>query len=292
MRLIKGYEKQNHLRQSFNELAQQTFGIDFESWYEKGYWTDKYIPYSFADGDKIIANVSVNLIDVLINGEEKRAIQIGTVMTNPSYRGRGLSRKLMEIILGEYENTNDFFYLFANQSVLEFYPKFGFKRAAESQFMLEINGEIKTDSKIRKLNPSVNNDDLQFVDRFVTNRVPISEKFGTVNTKELFMFYCVSAFQDDVYYVEEEEIIAISRHQGEELHIFDIVSKSDEVDLRNLVHKIATEETRKAVFYFTPGNSSGFKYTTKNDENDVLFIRQRGDIQFPEHFSHPITSKA
>ena len=33
------------IRRSFNELAQKTFGLSFEQWYQNGYWGDSYIPH-------------------------------------------------------------------------------------------------------------------------------------------------------------------------------------------------------------------------------------------------------
>ena len=69
------------LRKSFNELAALVFGIHFEEWYQRGYWTNRYIPFIFAEGDKVVANVSVNVLDFVINGERKKAIPLGTVMS-------------------------------------------------------------------------------------------------------------------------------------------------------------------------------------------------------------------
>ncbi|MCQ6267704.1 hypothetical protein M1K46_18905 [Fictibacillus sp. WQ 8-8] len=45
MKLISNYKDHDRLRCSFNNLAQKTFGISFEQWYQAGYWTDKYIIY-------------------------------------------------------------------------------------------------------------------------------------------------------------------------------------------------------------------------------------------------------
>ena len=42
--LIKNYQNNSALRQSFNELAQKTFGLSFESWYQNGFWRNNYIP--------------------------------------------------------------------------------------------------------------------------------------------------------------------------------------------------------------------------------------------------------
>lgn len=52
-------------------------------------------------------------------------------MTDPDYRGRGLSCWLIDRVLEDFEQQVDFVFLYANDSVLDFYPKFGFKRAPE-----------------------------------------------------------------------------------------------------------------------------------------------------------------
>ena len=75
LNLVKGYQEHEGLRKSFNDLASNVFGISFEAWYQKGYWTPKYIPFSYIDGEKVVANVSVNQIDLVINGENKRGLQ-------------------------------------------------------------------------------------------------------------------------------------------------------------------------------------------------------------------------
>ena len=40
MRIIKHYREDAALRKSFNELAEATFGLNFENWYRMGYWTE------------------------------------------------------------------------------------------------------------------------------------------------------------------------------------------------------------------------------------------------------------
>lgn len=70
-------------RKAFNELARQVFQLSFENWYENGYWTDSYIPYTLMDGDTAAANISVNTMKTIWNGQIKNYIQLGTVMTAP-----------------------------------------------------------------------------------------------------------------------------------------------------------------------------------------------------------------
>ncbi len=84
----KHYKNNDRLRTSFFKLAADTFDIDFERWYQQGGWSEHYIPFSFVDGNEIVANASVNTVELVISGQRKKAIQIGTVMTHPDYRGQ------------------------------------------------------------------------------------------------------------------------------------------------------------------------------------------------------------
>jgi len=80
---VRDYRDDDALRKSFSQLAKKTFGIDFERWYDCRGWNSHYIPYSYRWGNEIMANVSVNTMELVINGKKHRAIQIGTVMTDP-----------------------------------------------------------------------------------------------------------------------------------------------------------------------------------------------------------------
>ena len=87
----------NDLRANFNILAREIFGFDFIDWYEKGYWSDKYIPHILADNNgKVISNVSVNLMKFDVGGVIKNYIQLGTIMTDSDYRGQGLNKFILE----------------------------------------------------------------------------------------------------------------------------------------------------------------------------------------------------
>ena len=130
MEIIKHYRNKDALRSSFNALAEATFGLKFENWYQMGYWGDNYAPYSVLEDGKIVANVSVNRTDMVIAGQRKRLYQLGTVMTYPEYRNRGYIRAIMEEVEKDIADA-DGVYLFANDSVLEFYPKFGFETNRE-----------------------------------------------------------------------------------------------------------------------------------------------------------------
>ncbi|MBO6299664.1 MAG: GNAT family N-acetyltransferase, partial [Lachnospiraceae bacterium] len=138
-RLKCNYRDNEQLRSSFNALAKKVFGLDFENWYQNGFWKDNYNPYSVVIDGEVVSNVSVNYCDMNYKGKLIRLMQLGTVMTDPDHRGKGYLRMIMEKIMSEYEEQVDGIYLFANDSVKEFYPKFGFREGREYQYSKEVS---------------------------------------------------------------------------------------------------------------------------------------------------------
>ena len=95
-------------------------------------------PYVLLDGGTVVASIAVNRMQTMWRGKGRSYIQLGTVMTDPQYRKQGLSRCLMEQVLRDYCRSCDAVYLFANDSALDFYPRFGFERAVEYQFICPV----------------------------------------------------------------------------------------------------------------------------------------------------------
>lgn len=286
----KDYKHIDVLRKSFNELATNNLGLRFEELYDYGYWNHRYIPYSYVDGDKVVANVSVNLMNLIINGEHKKAIQLGTVTTHPDYRRRGLATNLINRIIAEYENDYDFIYAYANETVFDFYSKFGFEQVAENQFFMDYSPYNLKKSGVRKLDGS-NKADLDFIYNYARQRIPVSNKIGTIKSEHLLMFYCIYVFNNDLYYIEDEDAIVIYKTEGETLNIFDVVSKK-EVNMERILSKIAHIYTNKIIFYFTPQYSNLKLKKEIYTGDDILFVKACGKTKYPMKVKHPFTSKS
>ena len=137
--IVKNIRDDAALRSSFNRLAERTFGLNFENWYQNGYWKNNYIPYSIVRQGQVIANVSVNPMTFSDSGTLHHYVQLGTVMTDPDFRGQGLCRLLMEAVEHDWAERAEAIYLFANDTVLDFYPRFGFQRAQEYRFFAPLS---------------------------------------------------------------------------------------------------------------------------------------------------------
>lgn len=287
---MKDYKHNENLRKSFNELATMIFGIHFEDWYEQGFWSQRYIPFSYIDKGRVVANVSVNVLDFVMDGEKKSAIQLGTVMTHPDYRNKGLSARLMNKVLEEYEGKYDYMYLFANQTVLDFYPRFGFTPINETQYSMKLSLNQTDNTGVRRLNGN-NFGDLQFIFDFATDRVPVSKRFGTDNSQGILMFHCMYVLHQDIYYVEHEDAIVIFKKADEQIDIFDVISKK-EISIHAILSKVADQATKKVVFHFTPDYPGICTEAEVYHGSDVWFIKRKEQAPVPLNMKHPLTSQA
>jgi len=288
--LIYDYKDNDDLRESFNKLSKEVFGIDFELFYKSGSWNDRYVCYSYVYKGKVVSNVSINKLDMIINNKKVKALQIGTVMTHPNFRGNGLAGKLTMYVLEKYEGQYQIIYLFANKSVLNFYQKYGFESLKQSQFTWDIDIEISDNDNIKKLDVK-NGQDLELIKRLAIHRRALSNIFSVENAQHLLLFYCLYVFTESIYYIEELDTIVIYEKSKGVIDLYDIVSP-EAVDFKRIVSIIATRNESKVIFHFTPTfKEIEIEKIPYDDSDDMLFVKSK-KIYIPENIFQPITAHA
>lgn len=274
-KIVKNYRKNDRLRASFNKLSGTVFGLNFEEWYSHGYWGDNYIPYSVLLNDEIIANVSVNIIDIKTPDCIQHYIQLGTVMTSEKFRNKGLIRVLMNEIEKDYNNADGIF-LFANDSVIDFYPKFGFVKAKESQYVKTV--ENTGDFTAEKI--SMNNK-CEW-DRFksVIDSSAVNGSFEMINNSDLIMFYITSFMKDCVYYIKSVDSYVIAEIEDNELLIYNIFSRKT-VDIAKVINAFG-RGVKTVKYGFTPIELNGFMCTDLYQEDTTLFVKGNSLLSFSD----------
>lgn len=285
MKLVSDYRENEVLRKSFIQLAADIFGLDFTSWHEHRYWGERYIPFSYADGDKIVANVSVNDLDFIIEGKSYKALQIGTVMTHPEYRNKGLSASLLNHVLDVYHGKYDFMYLFANDSVLNFYPKFGFEKVEEYQYAVKISAG-QGGFNFRKLELA---DDLELIEKTVYGRAPVSETFSTANSAGITMHHILNVFPDHLYFHAEEDAVVIFTTDNGTVHLYDMISTKP-VNIKNIISCFG--DTDCILFHFTPDYRDLQYQRVPFKRDGALFVKKGAGLEFPLFVKHPVLSEA
>lgn len=285
--IIEDYKDNKFLRSEFHLFISEIFpGISFIEWESKGFWIDKYIPFSIYKSGKIISNVSASFMDIIIHSRKYKGIQIGAVGTLPEYRNQGLSRELMNYVIHKYNDEVDLFFLFANTTVLEFYTKFGFRCVQEFIFIRDMDIP-KPNYSVSKLNIK-NNEDYRLLCDQLKNRQALTKIFGAENYGFITMWHILNVYENDIYYLEQDDIIIIKQEKDNTLHIIDVLYRKT-IDLVSVIPKIIESDSIKLIKFYFPPDQLNYRYDKTKKINTGLFIL--GDLDLTDiPFRFPITA--
>ena len=265
MKIESNYRSDEALRASFNELAGKIFGLNFEDWYQHGFWQDNYNPYSVIEDGKVVANISVNACNMNYKGKVVRLIQLGTIMTDPDYRGKGYSRVLMERILEDYRDKVDGIYLFANDSVLDFYPKFGFRVRKEYQYSKPVTYERDCTARLVPMSEQKDWDKMTQI----LNNTEQNSGMYMVSNSGLYMFYLSQFMQENTFHIEECDSCVIAEVEDDTLILHAILGKAEP----DQVIAAFGRDIRQVILAFTPRNTDGFEKNELIEEDTTLFVQ-------------------
>jgi len=270
-----GYKGKDYLRVAFNRLMKDTYGFNLEDWYQASYWKEQYIPYTLFDKGEAISNVSVTPMDFSLEGIPVRALQIGAVMTAAKYRHLGLSRFLMETVLEEWMPKADFIFLYANDEVLEYYPKFCLYPACEFEHR-KLMPE-RSPLSIRKLDMKKESQRSLFFD-LVNSAIPVA-KLDIKNNPELTMFYALYIYPNSIYYLEELDCAVVADYQKDTLILHAIYQKED-IPMDYLLAALGRPGIKNVRLGFTPQNTEGFMEFMYKKKDSTLFVSEKGAVLF------------
>lgn len=136
VRRIRSADRDAHER--FHAFVPLTFRrVDFRCWDERGGWNDDYEAWLLEHDGEVVASVGLTRMRLVVGGEQRNGWQLGAVATHPARRGLGHSRALLHAVLAQIDAEASPALLFANENVLSFYPRFGFRAVAQQRFSAE-----------------------------------------------------------------------------------------------------------------------------------------------------------
>ena len=282
MKFLCNYMDKAEYRCLLSEMTGEIFGFFFEDWYNAGYFEGAYIPYSFVENGKIISNASANIMRFVQNGEEKRYIQIGTVMTRPEYRNRGLARELIQRIINDYAEYSDGFYLYGNLNAVNFYAKLGFQRLDQWRWSTECREIRKESACFVKVEETMRSGYVAALKTAVENPV-----FDHLNRASLQLFYTGNL--ENVYFQPELNAYIVYSVDKRTLYLDSVISDR-EVPTIEILKRI-NEEFDTVILGFTPRHEeqrvfSAAQYDGADDyrffyKGDALKAIQKDKLYFP-----------
>lgn len=262
-------------QKKLNSLLAPIF-LDFKFWYDLDLWDENYESYSIIENGEMLSNICLYKTEIIFEGKVCQALSMGGVATKEGHTGKGYSRILMEHILKKYNNTP--IYLSANEDVIDFYPKFGFKQIYEKLpvYNTLINNNL-TPVRLTYNDPKVSH--------YIKTRMNFSHKMDCLNTYPINMFHIHAGYlKNCIYEIFELECLVIAHCNKETLHIMGIFS-AHQIDFDKLSIYLPFQNITRIEFGFMPDNLN-IDYVMEEYEADPIFIKNfkcdLGNFKFPE----------
>jgi GNAT superfamily N-acetyltransferase len=197
--------------------------LDLSLWDQAGYFGDRFRPFSYFDGDKLVSSVCISSMDMMIDGKRIEVAQVSGVGTLPEYRRKGLSKKLNLKAIEWAQSTHEFFFLFADDEAFPLYKNCGFRTVDEHKFRISVTGKQRLPGAAKL---DVNNKEhLKLIYDIASSREPVSDILGAYN-ENLFMFWCLYYLKDYIYHIPALECLVLSKRDNRLVTIYDIVGKN------------------------------------------------------------------
>jgi hypothetical protein len=185
---------------------------------------------------------------------------------------------------------NNLIYLFANSTVWDFYPKLGFKSAKEYQYQQVITPTKHTNFVKLDMDNKENREKLY---DYAQNTCP-QGKISMQENADLVMFYGITVYKDNVFFLPELDAIAIAEINGRQLHLLDVFSKKEQ-NLDDVIYALSDETINTVRLGIVPKDCSSYEIIPidENEKDEMLFIEADKTALFDENqLMFPLLSHA
>jgi predicted N-acetyltransferase YhbS len=258
-----------HLR--FFAHVQEIFRPNnWQVWLDRGGWTTDYEVFALLDGDQIVSSVGRSRMQLIHNGHAVAGYQLGAVGTLPHYRGRGLARRLMDEIVGELDHPDQPIILYANDSVVDFYPRFGFRRIAQKQSVADVSiapakmpaarfdpGDAAHRPKLRNL---------------FGRAMPIRGPLSAANYYSIALWH-LSCSPISAFWLPEFDALVAATTKNERLIVHDVIAARP-FDLNGALPRLIERPVTRVEFCFdTEDGWATAPCSLLDDSDEPLFVR-------------------
>jgi len=243
--------------------------LDFGTWYHRRGWTPAYALHAVADGGELLAAVGVMRATAVVAGQEHRGAQLGAVGVVPEARGRGLMRVLLGSVLARLEREVELLHLYANETVLDFYPRLGFRRVEETDFEFAVTlapGPTPA--------PWLDLDDANGRAAWLkacAGALPPTERFGMRGYGPAALWHASVLHPRAVRVLAEGEVYAVAVQRGDTLHLLDLAAPR-RFNLLPVLPALLEAPIARVRFGFCPERWCAAARPT-GPHDDALFVR-------------------
>ena len=256
------------------------FGFSFAPWHQANLWDERYECYSFIEKGLMLANVGLYRCDLIIDDRPLTAFQIGAVATRPEYRNQGLAGTLLNFVLERYSQAPLF--LFANENMLDFYPRFGFHRIYESRPTLERQTSNKP-ARAMKVRP-----DDPLVEHYLNNGRLCSRRFYCKNGRSLEHFHLLLSYPDSIYHLPEQDALVVAQVIDDSLFV-PYLNAPEAADYERLFQDLPFSGPNLRFGFMPDQKLVRLRWSIDLGDEEPMFVR--GKFPLPEPFTFPAMAK-
>jgi GNAT superfamily N-acetyltransferase len=265
-------------------------GFSFAAWREGGWWTGDYTVYGLFEDGRLNACAGAYQLDLLVRGRLQQVVQIGSVATRSDCRGRGLSRRVLEHLLAQQPTTPHM--LCANPSVLDFYPRFGFRevqvKTASITGPFPRRREERSTAGVSSFlipEPCDGREAREAgVLAYLHRRGAFSQVLDCTNAAPINAFHLLLEPSLRRYKIEELQALLVVERHGDTLNLVDVIAAQPCLFAR-LAPYLALDGVRTIRFGFNPDWLGLEVDWAPPAEDPHLFVRGAWDV--PEPFTLP-----
>ncbi|ALN85371.1 acetyltransferase family protein [Lysobacter capsici] len=259
-------------------VAQVFTQADFRRWCEWGQWSGDYLAFCLFQDGRVVANASAMRMRLVIEGAQVDGWQFGAVGCLPELRGRGLARAAMQAALAHCGDAP--ILLFANERVLDFYPRFGFAPAPQSLFALDwLAHPGPTQAPVLDLaEPSVR---AAFL-RAAASARPVSQRFGARDYGRTATWYAANGYASPLHRLDED-VWVFAQTEDAVLTIEDVFAAAP-VDWPAAIGRLIDQPIRELRFGFTPQRDWPRARVLGEEADAGLFVRNLATGPLPSRF--------
>jgi len=207
------------------------------------HWEAETTPFAWVEGERTLAHVGVIAHPLRLLGEDRVVAGIHAVCVDPAARGRGLGRRCMEAALAWIDGRFDLAKL--STAIPAFYARWGFSVMPTHRFVAQRAGG---GGPARPAGL----DDAARIRALLAARTPPSDVYATRESGWLPIIDLAlqGRLPGGVLVVPRRDFLIVARHQGEVLHLDDVVGP----ELPGLEEVLAAIPFRfeRVIYGFTP----------------------------------------
>jgi predicted N-acetyltransferase YhbS len=220
----------------------------FRRWAERGGWHPGYEVFAIEEDGEILSTAGRERMRLVINGKEHPGYQLGAVATRSDRRKAGLSRRLLTWLLSEDDAPGLPVILFANPSVLDFYPRFGFTRIMQKRFVTAATVEPAA-NLAPTIDPDEPADRARLADLCRRARAP-SNAFSARDYYPTLLWH-LAYKPRSVFWFDGFDAAVIASVEHDRLTLHDVIAPHP-FDLRLVLPRLTTNRVETLAFGFSP----------------------------------------